>query len=557
MVKLCFTGPDPYDYASAGKTHSGIDVLRGSAWYRKPFYSSGPGVVRRLSKNAAGGNWIVVKYDAIPYEVGYAHMDSHNGCPAPGTRISKGTRLGYVGRTGTNVTGPHVHVEIIGRAVSTAVWDYFEKSCWVSGGDAPAGGGTVWDEARKQRFLTQIGLDTGGIGNGWGPKSTAATKTFQQWVGLDADGKFGPNTIKAAETILGGGKYVTRPTKEIQTYLAGKGYPVGPADDIWGLKASLSTFMLQRSFGITADAKWGAATDAKAFPSTPTPTPDPTPAPGRNATSRPLQEIQTALGVPVTGAWDKATSDAVAAFQEKNGLLVDHVWGIASDGLMFPPAGSLHGVDYSFARPAPSMLVSRGVKHVGRYLHDSSKGLTRPEYDALRAAGLEVWLIFERDGKELLGGLDAGVEAAKLAEAQRIALGLPAQPIYFNVDFDAQPTDMPAILSALDGIRGVIGIDRVGLYAGFSVIKAAFDAGRITWGFQTYAWSGGKWDSRAQLQQWANGQWGGTVDFTRAMTAEYGQHAVGVKPDPEPSDMVSVPRAELQAMRDQLGAWLA
>jgi hypothetical protein len=40
----------------------------------------------------------------------------------------------------------------------------------------------------------------------------------------------------------------------------------------------------------------------------------------------------------------------------------------------------------------------------------------------------------------------------------------------------------------------VIGRARVGLYAGYYVIKRAFDAKKITWGWQTHAWSGGHWD---------------------------------------------------------------
>ena len=195
---------------------------------------------------------------------------------------------------------------------------------------------------------------------------------------------------------------------------------------------------------------------------------------------------------------------------------------------MFPPVGSIHGVDYSFARPDPAMLASRGVRFAARYLASTAnaKGLTRPEYDRLRAAGLQVPLIYEEDGKELLGGYDAGRRVAKLAEEHRLRNGLGPQPIYFNVDFDAPTTDYPAIFEALKGIASVIGLNRTGLYAGYAPVKAAFDAKLITWGFQTYAWSGGRWDPRAQLQQWANGQWGGSVDFTRAVAKEYGQNAV-------------------------------
>lgn len=197
---------------------------------------------------------------------------------------------------------------------------------------------------------------------------------------------------------------------------------------------------------------------------------------------------------------------------------------------MFAPAGSVHGVDYSFARPDPKMLASRGVKFAGRYLWPSrfnSKGITRTEFDALTAAGIDVFFIYEEDGKELAGGWDAGVGVANKAQEEYLALGFPdvktAPPIYFNVDYDAPASAMPAILDALRGVASVIGKNRTGLYAGIGPIKAAFDAGVITYGFQTYAWSGGRWDARAQLQQWSNGQWGGSVDFTRAVKADFGQ----------------------------------
>src|SRR5690606_19601294 len=147
----------------------------------------------------------------------------------------------------------------------------------------------------------------------------------------------------------------------------------------------------------------------------------------------------------------------------------------------------------------------------------------------LTSAGIEVWLIFEADGKELLGGAAAGKNVAVRAETCRLQQGIPAKPIYFNVDFDAQLKDFPVIFEALDAIAAEIGIERVGLYAGYKVIQAAFDAGKIRYGFQTYAWSGGKWDSRAHLQQWSNGQWGGSVDFTRAIKSEYRQSPIEQK----------------------------
>jgi peptidoglycan hydrolase-like protein with peptidoglycan-binding domain len=255
--------------------------------------------------------------------------------------------------------------------------------------------------------------------------------------------------------------------------------------------------------------------------------------------TRTTVEIQTFLRAQnlytgaIDGRWGPMTDAAVIAYQKSKFIVADGIWGITTDGFAFPPAGSTHGVDYSFSRPDPTMLASRGVKLAGRYLWNekyldgrTNKGIGPAELTALTNAGIDVFFIYEEDGKELLGGFDAGVRVAKAAEGHLNKLGLRWFPIYFNVDYDAPSTDMPKILAALDGIASVIGLDRTGLYAGLGPLKAAFDAGKIRWGFQTYAWSGGLWDSRAQLQQWSNGQWGGSVDFTRAMTVEYGQNPV-------------------------------
>ena len=398
--------------------------------------------------------------------------------------------------------------------------------------DGEMGAGTI---SALQTYLNNGGTfspapTTGGSLTVDGEMGPATVKALQSVLGVTVDGQLGPNTIKALQTKLG----VT-------------------VDGEWGAG---TTSALQKILKVTVDGQLGPNT-IKAlqtylnaggkFTESPAPTPG-TDYSKNNPAKRDVSEIQKIVGANVTGVWDADTDAKIRAWQTKNNLLADGVWGNTSDGLAFPPAGSIQGIDYSFARPAPSTIALRGMKHVGRYLHDSSKGLTRAEYDNLRANGLNVWLIFERDGKELLGGFDAGVECAKLAEEQRIKLGLDTQPIYFNVDYDAPATDMPKILDALRGVASVIGIERVGLYAGYGPLKAAFDAGVIRWGFQTYAWSGGKWDTRAQLQQWSNGQWGGTVDFTRAMTAEYGQNPVNTDTNPEPETWkIEISKAEAEA----------
>lgn len=134
MAKLAIPFGNPTTYAG----HSGVDfpVPRGT-----PFPASGPGRVTWLGWNAVGGYFIWVKYDAITPEVGYHHMDSHNGCPAVGSRVNEGTRLGYVGSSGRS-TGPHLHSEVAGHRTTDGYWRFFDRNRVVGSGTASGGSTT-------------------------------------------------------------------------------------------------------------------------------------------------------------------------------------------------------------------------------------------------------------------------------------------------------------------------------------------------------------------------------------------------------------------------------
>jgi peptidoglycan hydrolase-like protein with peptidoglycan-binding domain len=184
----------------------------------------------------------------------------------------------------------------------------------------------------------------------------------------------------------------------------------------------------------------------------------------------------------------------------------------------------VEGVDYSFARPGGANLKAHGKLFAGRYLwyNTSSKGINQSEWNDLVNNGVAVFQIYEEDGREMLGGFAAGVACAKKAESYRINNGLPAQPIYFCVDFDASAAQQAAINAFLQGAATVIG-DRAGIYAGYYVVKRALDAGVTKWAFQTYAWSGGNVEARAAVYQYLNGQSiNGSVDFCRNLQSNFG-----------------------------------
>ncbi len=188
------------------------------------------------------------------------------------------------------------------------------------------------------------------------------------------------------------------------------------------------------------------------------------------------------------------------------------------------------GVDYAWARPSPSGLYKEGYRFAARYLsHDTTgKNLTKSEATALWSAGVDVVVVWEQTATAALNGYSQGVADAKAADAEAAGCGMPTgRPIYFAIDFDASSGQESALNSYFDGVASVIGLSRTGAYAGYYVIQRLFNAGKIKWGWQTYAWSYGNWDARAQLRQVLNGitAAGDTdcCDKDQAIAVDYGQ----------------------------------
>ena len=194
----------------------------------------------------------------------------------------------------------------------------------------------------------------------------------------------------------------------------------------------------------------------------------------------------------------------------------------------------IYGVDYSWARPDPNQLAGDGYQFAARYLSYTGvgKNLSAGEADALRAAGVDVVVVWEQNANDALQGYQRGVSDAQTADAQAHADGMPdGRPIYFAVDFDASPNDQGALDAYFDGVASVLGHDRTGAYGGYYVIQRLFDNGKINYGWQTYAWSGGQWDPRAQLRQIENGI-PGDMDKDEAVAPDFGQWGAQVMTGP-------------------------
>ena len=169
------------------------------------------------------------------------------------------------------------------------------------------------------------------------------------------------------------------------------------------------------------------------------------------------------------------------------------------------------GVDYAFSHPSVASLVAGGYTFAVRYLYPFSqkpgtKNLTLAEATVLNAALADgVVSNYESWASRALDGHDAGIDDARAAQGQHTACGGKLdRPIYFSVDFDAQPAQYPAVDAYMLGVASVIGVNRTGVYGSYSTVKHR-RRGFGEMGVANHAWSGGRYDERCQLSQDKNG----------------------------------------------------
>jgi hypothetical protein len=203
---------------------------------------------------------------------------------------------------------------------------------------------------------------------------------------------------------------------------------------------------------------------------------------------------------------------------------------------------NLFGADYTSSTPPYTALKRQGIRFVCRYLAPNHptyhwKRLTKPEVKAIKAAGMGLVTVWESSAGRALAGYNAGKVDAQDALAHLKEVGAPAGVVvYFAVDFDTTEAQQKPINDYFHGVKDVLGLNRVGVYGSYYVVKRLFNAGLVTYGWQTYAWSGGQWEPRAQLRQYKNGQriGGLSCDYDRAVVADFGQWGGHPKPKPVP-----------------------
>ena len=202
--------------------------------------------------------------------------------------------------------------------------------------------------------------------------------------------------------------------------------------------------------------------------------------------------------------------------------------GVATAGVQPTHAPRAHasdvyayGIDFGWRAVSARSARNMGAQFAASYLSkDASKNWTRAMINTYHAMGRGTVYVWETTAKRALSGYAAGQTDALAALAQQQALGVPAStPIYFAVDFNETPRQAAAVALYFLGVNSVLGVNRTGGYGGYWTISRLFNSGLIQFGWQTSAWSGGRWDPRAQLQQYA---YHNAYDWDRATTSAYG-----------------------------------
>ncbi|AZL15837.1 M23 family metallopeptidase [Rickettsiales endosymbiont of Stachyamoeba lipophora] len=91
------------------KMHKGVDF---AAPIGTPIYAAGDGVIDKVGRVGAYGNYVKIKHAVGNYSTAYGHLSRFSKGLKKGLRVKQGEIIGFVGSTG-RATGPHLHYEVL------------------------------------------------------------------------------------------------------------------------------------------------------------------------------------------------------------------------------------------------------------------------------------------------------------------------------------------------------------------------------------------------------------------------------------------------------------
>lgn len=167
----------------------------------------------------------------------------------------------------------------------------------------------------------------------------------------------------------------------------------------------------------------------------------------------------------------------------------------------------LKGIDFSVGNGiTPAEIKKAGYQFVCRYLSGGfPKDITAPELQGYLDAGLPVIFVWEVFG--LMPDRNQGIADAQNAQAEldNLAAALNNDAVKTAKVFFAADSATPGhVVDYMSGVCAVIGKERAGIYGDYNSCKLAFEHGVTSYGWQTLAWSDGRWEVHTLLRQVRN-----------------------------------------------------
>jgi hypothetical protein len=203
------------------------------------------------------------------------------------------------------------------------------------------------------------------------------------------------------------------------------------------------------------------------------------------------------------------------------------------------------------------LLRSKGVTAVGRYYSSAAwKRVTTAEAQAIAAAGLKLFVIFENDGDPPLDG-DAGTTHGQIALQQARGIGQPyGSAIYFGMEHlpdGYKASHVPGVKTYFEQLRSVMqGKYKLGVYSDGVICDALLSSGLCDYAWLSASTSfegsqafyqSGRWSLAQQTPVDQN--WNGLSVDTNEAKSTFGEFVPGTSPVPRRFDASVALHAEV------------
>lgn len=197
---------------------------------------------------------------------------------------------------------------------------------------------------------------------------------------------------------------------------------------------------------------------------------------------------------------------------------------------------SYQGVDFASMPNMTAALAEQmyndGIRFVGRYLYSTQypngKGISQAEAQMYLDAGIAIFLYYEVNTSDALGGYSRGVTNGQTAYGLAIALGVPqGTPIICCCDTSVTDAEASGVvMDYLDGFKSQLSDYNVGIYGGANVMEASYNHNSADYRVQAGAW-GSQEFSPINIRQWlisknGSAQLDGYINISNIYIDQYG-----------------------------------